>query len=657
MKPMNPYRQLCSALALGAAMMLAQPACADDDTQGGALNIDAAPTNINVEDRLKVADDPQLFAYSQIMYIYNTGNDFDALNQLLLYKTDGTLPETDIDSETLLGLSDQADAVFTRAISHDTISATRNLTWFNKGKLQFQLGHYAAAEKIFTEQQHNVSGDYDAQRRIMLANILCKNGNFIDARHVLGPVPLNSIYGAYATYNMGIANLRAGHSSEGISMLTRLMTMPSGNGENNTLKDRSALAIGFTYLQRNQPDYAQQALVNIRLDGPFSNQALLALGYSHFERNEYKKALSFWMELEKRNPSDPYVQETLLLAPRAFEALGALPQAMGSYRQATDILRKEIVTVDALTKTANDPQWLEILAPDAKNSMTADPLTPMETTAASDKGEVLFLYKLMASNDFNEAFKQYQQLRRLQWVMDRRATDLQALKQVANTLDTVNASHLDDITQRLSELRGRYARMQKHWEAIQVAAQDAGANTDDFASVATDADQHREHLLADMQTNLDQRSDSPEVRDLRQRVARLHGMSLWMEGTDAPVAQDDMMARLQSTDADIQALQERLQAVQALLDDNHKVIASDPEPKLDDLITRVAKARDQIKVAEDQYREYMRAQALDVLQKNKVKLSDELAEAYLNLARIEDEAINKDDKAPSSSSSTPGATP
>jgi len=94
-----------------------------------------------------------------------------------------------------------------------------------------------------------------------------------------------------------------------------------------------------------------------------------------------------------------------------------------------------------------------------------------------------------------------------------------------------------------------------------------------------------------------------------------------------------------------------------LLDDNHKVIASDPEPKLDDLITRVAKARDQIKVAEDQYREYMRAQALDVLQKNKVKLSDELAEAYLNLARIEDEAINKDDKAPSSSSSTPGATP
>lgn len=664
MKPMIRYRQLCRALALATAMMLpALPLHADDDTQAGALNIDTAPANAQIETLLKVNDDPKLFAYNQIMYLFNTSQGFEALNELLVDKSTDVLPESDIDSEvllgnlyTLLGLADQADAVFTRAINNDTIAATRNLTWFNKGKLQYQRGNYAAAKEIFTSPQNNVTGDYDYQRRIMLANILCKNSSFSEARHVLGPVPLNSIYGAYATYNMGIANLRAFHFPEGISILERLVNMPAGSSENNTLKDRAALAIGFTYLQRHQPDDAQKALVNIRLDGPFSSQALLALGYAHFERDEFKKALSFWMELEKRNPSDPYVQESLLLTPRAFESLGALPQAMTQYRQATDILRKEIIAVDDLNDATRDPQWLETLIPDASTSVTSDPLTPMETTAASDKAQVLFLYKLLASNDFNEAFKQYQQLRRLEWLMVQRATDLQALKEDAHQLETVNASQLDNVSQRLSELNARYVRMQKHWEAVQVAAQDAGSNSEDFASIATDADQRREHLLADMLTNLQQRSASPQVTELKERVKRLQGLALWVEATDAPLAQDDLLKRLQNTDADMQALQQRLRAVQALLDDNRKVIATTPSSHVDELIQQVAKTQADIKTQESNYREYMRKQAQKVLQADKVKLSNELAEAYLNLARIEDEAINKDDKGPSSSTGT-GATP
>ena len=654
MKPMIRFRPLCLALALGMAVNLTARA---DDAQTGALNIDASPVSTNnLDARLKVNDDPKLFAYNQVMYLYNTGHNFEALNQLLLDKSTNVLPESDIDSEillgnlyTMLGLADQADAVFTRAISNDTIAATRNLTWFNKGKLQFQRGNYDAAKKIFTAPQNNLTGDYDSQRRIMLANILCKNGSFSEARHVLSTVPLNSIYGAYATYNMGIANLRALHYPEGIAILTRLMNMPAGNSESNTLKDRAALAIGFTYLQRHQSENAQQALVNIRLDGPFSNQALLALGYAHFDRNEYKKALSFWMELQKRNPSDPYVQETLLLTPRAFEALGALPQSMTSYREATDVLRKQIVTVDALITAMQDPQWLEVLAPDGKASLAADPLQPMETTAASNKGETLFLYKLLASNDFNEAFKQYQQLRRLQLVMDKRANDLLALKDVANTLNTVNGHELDIASQRISELKARYLRMQQHWEAVQVAAQDAGSNNEDFASIATDADQRREHYVAAMMAALDKQPPSPAVQKLKQRAKRLHGMSIWIEATDAPVAQDDLLKRLQDTDKDMVALQKRLQAVQSLVDNNHEVIASNPDSRVDKLIERVSKARDGIKTAQEEYREYMRKQALNVLQQNKVKLSNELAEAYLNLARIEDEAINKDDKAPSSS--------
>ncbi|NIW25563.1 MAG: hypothetical protein GWN29_13900, partial [Gammaproteobacteria bacterium] len=64
-------------------------------------------------------------------------------------------------------------------------------------------------------------------------------------------------------------------------------------------------------------------LQRVRLEGPFSNKALLGVGWADAERGDYRAALSPWLELRQRNIIDPAVQESLLAVPYAFSQLGA----------------------------------------------------------------------------------------------------------------------------------------------------------------------------------------------------------------------------------------------------------------------------------------------------------------------------------------------
>ena len=54
------------------------------------------------------------------------------------------------------------------------------------------------------------------------------------------------------------------------------------------LKDRANLALGFAYLQANEPAKARVALERVRLNGPYSNKALLGTGWADAALGDYK---------------------------------------------------------------------------------------------------------------------------------------------------------------------------------------------------------------------------------------------------------------------------------------------------------------------------------------------------------------------------------
>ena len=67
--------------------------------------------------------------------------------------------------------------------------------------------------------------------------------------------------------------------------------MPARPRSCSALRDRANLALGFAYLQANQPDKARVPLERVRLNGAYSNKALLGLGWADAALGDYQAAL------------------------------------------------------------------------------------------------------------------------------------------------------------------------------------------------------------------------------------------------------------------------------------------------------------------------------------------------------------------------------
>src|SRR5690606_18707120 len=126
---------------------------------------------------------------------------------------------------------------------------------------------------------------------------------------------------------------------------------------------------GYAWLQAERPDLARASLRRVRLDGAFSNKALLGAGWADAELENYRGALVPWLELKNRSVLDSAVQESLLAVPYAFAQLGADGQAAEHYAAAIAAFDQEIGRVErAIGSIRAGRVFEELLAQPANSS-------------------------------------------------------------------------------------------------------------------------------------------------------------------------------------------------------------------------------------------------------------------------------------------------
>ena len=87
------------------------------------------------------------------------------------------------------------------------------------------------------------------------------------------------------------------------------------------IRDKSNLVLGTILFESANFDRAKQSLDRVRLEGPFSNQALLRAGWAEASAKQYDRALVPWNILADREPTDVAVQEAMLAVPHAYASL------------------------------------------------------------------------------------------------------------------------------------------------------------------------------------------------------------------------------------------------------------------------------------------------------------------------------------------------
>ncbi len=116
------------------------------------------------------------------------------------------------------------------------------------------------------------------------------------------------------------------------------------------LRDKIALSLAYLYLSRDKAEQARLALRDVRLDSPYSNQALLTSAHVYYQLGDFGRAYNFATELSSRNNADPMVQEGWLLAARSLEDSKKNTDAIERYRQAIMLYKSQSSAISQLSR-------------------------------------------------------------------------------------------------------------------------------------------------------------------------------------------------------------------------------------------------------------------------------------------------------------------
>lgn len=585
--------------------------------------------------------------FGEVMFEHYSDRNFNAITKLLTARQQRILTEQDDYSEVLLGnlyttfgIADKAEKIFADVLQRDILTKTRNETWFHTAELQYKQGKYDDAARILENKIAGLTPAVEKERQIMLGNIYISRGDFQKAADMLVGVKADDIVGAYALYNAGIAFVRAGDIERGLPLLKHVRDLPPGDEETNALKDRAALTIGFVWLQKANYDLARESLLTIRMDGPFTNQALLGLGYANFQRADYQKALPLWVELLQRNTSDTTVQEALMLAPRAYEELGALPQALFGYRYAADTLRDELKKVERTIMRIRAGDWLASLSPETgQYAVVADPLAPVTNYTPANIPEAPYLYSLFASTTFGQEYKVYLELKSIEKVIDHWQAQLPIYQ---NLLDqhrrylADQRTRVDEITTRRSRdiqaLRAKIPPLQNRLEHA--------IRTNDLEQTATVGQLAQLERARLIESGLPRAAASAQTAAATERLRRIKGLILWDIATVAAAQQQQALKDMDALRADLAAAELHIAALQRQRQD----LVQRSNLEMDRLIAGSAQKLLAMKneIADSVSHQTVALQnlALVVLQDNRRNIGTQLAETHLSIARLQDTSVS-----------------
>lgn len=472
-----------------------------------------------------VVKDPQ---YGEVLFYFYQENYFPAIVRLLAARQQGQLTEQLDQSELLLGgmyLSYghhlEAADIFHRLLADNVQPEIRDRTWFFLAKIWKQRGYLDRAEAALNELSDDLPDNLRREAQMLHAQILIDSGRYGEAVAQLARWKGRTEWASYAKFNLGVALVRNGNVDTATDILDELGKIDPFNEELTSLRDKANLALGYSLLQDGQPNAAKAPLQRVRLEGPFSNKALLGVGWADAEIENYQRALVPWMELRGRDLLDSAVQESMLAIPYALAKLDSISQAADHYMNAIEAFYEETNRIDRTIGFIESGNIFEEFLADG----------PLDSTGwywrveeLPEGPEARYLYHLLATDEFQEGLKNYRDLTYLYGNLD---TWQQSVDVYGNMLET----RLQAYAERLPRVEDALARADLEGMVDRKLEFDSMLNNieqnRDWLALATDEEFAMWGEIVSLGNTPALAADIPEAAEVRDKIALLKGVLQW----------------------------------------------------------------------------------------------------------------------------------
>ncbi len=371
--------------------------------------------------------------YGDVLFYYFQGpdKDLDAITRIEAYEHWDLLPHHRPEAQLLLGslyldlgLHNAAGDIFAKLLTPDVPLGVRNRAWFYLAEVWYERGYLEKTRESLARIEGSLPPQLEAQRTHLLSNVLIRLGRDDEAVRLLDGWQGPPDWVAYARFNLGIALVREHRLADADRALESVGTLATGDPELAVLRDRANLAIGYAHLQAHDAAAARPALERVRLEGPYSNRALLGMGWADADLGDYRGALVPWLELQRRSLVDAAVQESYLAVPYAYGKLGAAKEAASSYENALTSYGSEDQALDAAIARVQSGKLLEGLL--ARDSGAARYGWYQQLKSLPNAPESRYLYDVLAGDDFQAGLANYRELGAMQRTLEEWSSSMDA---------------------------------------------------------------------------------------------------------------------------------------------------------------------------------------------------------------------------------------
>jgi hypothetical protein len=596
------------------AMFLAMLACAPS-------TVTAAENNLT-----KIQD----LHYREVLFDFYNNDPLNGLARIRYARQAGLLPDyvEDIDLtegqlEYAFNMPAFARQTFNAALAK-LPEADKDKAWFYLARLSYDDGEYTSAHDALEKIIHELPRFIENEKRYMQAVLLAQQKRFDEAKTVVQRIDKKSPWRQYANFNLGVAMIRARQTGEGIKKLNEVARFKAKQDEQKSIKDKANLTMGYFYLRERNYSNALNYFRNVRLKSPFSNKALLGMGWAESERKNYADALGAWDLLTQRDLMDVTVQEALLASSFAFNKLGDERQALQHYNDAIQSYAQIQSSVDQAITNFRTGLFAETLA---RYASLDDAMASRVMKQDFDHRKNMLFRYMLDNPEFMRVFRSYRDLSALRKQLLQWRRDIEVYQEALYVNNNQGQSQVNQTRQQKNnELR----RLVKYHTQLEKKIDSVAASGNFVALLRNDEIEMLQH----MQELSKQLRTLPRGRERNQAVLRLktlRGNVLWKAMQEYPQRLDEIKGELNQAGDQIRA--------GLGVNGFHTVSNGASGGQVDqDLTGRIEKALSETELLMDKHEQLMQHHALIALNERRNQLVTYLSQARFAVAQIFDQA-------------------
>jgi len=443
----------------------------------------------------------------------------------------------------------RAGRAITAVLEGAVDEAVRNDAAYRLARIHFQKGQFEDALLALDRITGRVPEDIVDEIEFLRANTYTGLGRHAEAAEVLKRLQNAESLKGFAAYNLGVALLGEERSLDAIEQLDRAGQITSSDEPVLAIRDKSNFVAGTLLVETQQFDAAKQYFDRVRLDGPFSNAALLASGWAATAADDYERAVVPWSLLAQREVTDAAVQEALIALPYAYGKLDVHGRAALLYANALESFSQEVERLDASLMSIREGNFLKVLV---REEVRQDKDWVIRLRSLPESPETYYLMELLASQDFQTALQNYLDLEDLRRKLASWDVNFDAFDDMVGLRRDYYEPQLPGVDAEFRDLDSRmrlrleqHELLEKRLQGLLVAPRPEFLATADERVTATE--------LAALAKGLDGNA-SPGADVLRQRVARLQGVVGFTLRTEYDDRLNEFAAHLRDLGAEIETL-------------------------------------------------------------------------------------------------------